>query len=85
MVHSSLAHLGIIDGIKIKQIPKIILKLLRKNLGKILQYAFPLLIGIIQITKKYLIKDQILTESLVIKSVCCKKMDHQGQTILCST
>ena len=34
MVHSSLTHLGIIDGIKIKQIPKIILKLLRKNLGK---------------------------------------------------
>ena len=30
MVHSSLTHLGIIDGIKIKQIPKIILKLLRK-------------------------------------------------------
>ena len=51
MVHSSLTHLGIIDGIKIKQIPKIILKLLRKNLGKIPQYAFPLLIGIIQMKK----------------------------------
>ena len=39
MIHSSLAHLGIIDGIKIKQIPKIILKLLRKNLGKNSQEA----------------------------------------------
>ena len=41
MVHSSLTHLGIIDGIKIKQIPKIILKLLRKNLGKNSTICFP--------------------------------------------
>ena len=34
MIHSSLVHLGIVDGVKINQIPKVILNILRKNLGK---------------------------------------------------
>ena len=34
MVHSSLTHLGIIDGIKIKQIPKNNIKTIKKKFRK---------------------------------------------------
>ena len=66
MVHSSLTHLGIIDGIKIKQIPKNNIKTIKKKFRKNSTICFPTSDWDYSDEKKSLTKkDLILTESLV--------------------